>query len=66
MRAMSPVGVPPPDLAATVTLKFTVAPWVMVTGVRVVKVVVLAAKVAVLHPLTRLAALTEPRPVAIS
>jgi hypothetical protein len=48
MSATSPVGVPGPDLGATVTLTFTVVPCVMLTGLPAfkVKAVLLAAKTA--------------------
>ena len=67
--ATSPLGVPVPlGAGATVTFKFAVAPCVIVSGVGVIESVVTLPldPVAPPHALTRLAALTVPRPVARS
>src|SRR2546422_598913 len=60
----SPVGVPEDEVTSTVT---SVAwPWVRVVGERLVSLVVVGLKLTDVHLLTRLAAFTEPSPVARS
>ena len=66
IRDTLPVGVPVPLLAVTAISTLTACPWVIVVGLRLVIVVVVGRKVIEFQWLTRLATLTEPRPVARS
>ena len=65
-RETVPAGVPLPVFGATVTLKFTDCPCVMVVGVRLFNVVVEARDTTELHLVTRFWTFTDPRPVAKS
>ena len=60
------MGVPAPEPEATLMVKLTGWPWEMVVGERLVNVVVVGAKLTEVQLFTRLAAFTEPRPVAKS
>ena len=67
IKETSPVGAAPePDCGATVTLTFTAWPCVIVAGESVVNVVTDGFSMTELHLFTRLAAFTEPNPVARS